>query len=36
MESTIQAVDLRKTYRMGEIDVPALRGISFEIQRGAC
>jgi putative ABC transport system ATP-binding protein len=25
--------DLRKTYRMGQIDVPALRGLSFSIQR---
>jgi putative ABC transport system ATP-binding protein len=26
--------DLRKTYQMGDIDVPALRGVSFSIQRG--
>jgi putative ABC transport system ATP-binding protein len=26
--------DLRKTYKMGEIDVPALRGVSFAIGRG--
>jgi putative ABC transport system ATP-binding protein len=30
----IQVRDLRKTYRMGDIDVPALRGVDFEIQRG--
>lgn len=30
----IEAVDLRKTYRIGKIDVPALRGVSFEIQEG--
>jgi putative ABC transport system ATP-binding protein len=30
----IQVRDLRKTYRMGEIDVPALRGVSFNIRRG--
>jgi putative ABC transport system ATP-binding protein len=30
----IQVQDLRKTYRMGEIDVPALRGVSFAIARG--
>jgi putative ABC transport system ATP-binding protein len=30
----IEVRDLRKTYRMGEIDVPALRGLSFSIQRG--
>jgi putative ABC transport system ATP-binding protein len=34
MESMIQVRDLRKTYRMGEIDVPALRGVSFDIRRG--
>lgn len=34
MDAMIQAHDLRKTYRMGEIDVPALRGVSFSIQRG--
>ena len=34
MESMIQVRDLRKTYRMGEIDVPALRGVSFTIRRG--
>jgi len=30
----IQVRDLRKTYQMGEIDVPALRGVSFQIRRG--
>ncbi|WP_409573153.1 ABC transporter ATP-binding protein [Kouleothrix sp.] len=30
----IQVRDLRKVYRMGQIDVPALRGISFSIRRG--
>ncbi|HEX9438737.1 MAG TPA: ABC transporter ATP-binding protein [Roseiflexaceae bacterium] len=34
MDAMIQVRDLRKTYRMGEIDVPALRGLSFTIQRG--
>ena len=34
MEAMIQVRDLRKTYRMGDIDVPALRGVSFSIQRG--
>src|SRR5436309_11770594 len=34
MNAMIQVRDLRKTYRMGEIDVPALRGVDFEIQRG--
>ncbi len=30
----IQAVDLRKTYRVGKIDVPALRGVSFDVTKG--
>lgn len=34
MEPIIQTQDLNKTYRMGEIQVEALRDISFEIQSG--
>ena len=34
MEPIIQVQDLRKIYRMGEVEVEALRGLSFEIQRG--
>jgi putative ABC transport system ATP-binding protein len=34
MDAMIQVRDLRKTYKMGEIDVPALRGVSFSIRRG--
>jgi putative ABC transport system ATP-binding protein len=34
MGAFIQAVDLRKTYRVGKIEVPALRGISFSVQKG--
>jgi putative ABC transport system ATP-binding protein len=30
----IQAIELHKTYRVGKVDVPALRGISFSIQKG--
>src|SRR5246500_1886661 len=30
----IEAIDLYKTYRVGKIDVPALRGISFSVQKG--
>ena len=34
MAAFIQAVDLRKTYRVGKIEVPALRGISFSVEKG--
>jgi putative ABC transport system ATP-binding protein len=34
MNAMIQVRDLRKTYQMGAIDVQALRGVSFNIQRG--
>jgi putative ABC transport system ATP-binding protein len=34
MSAFIEAIDLRKTYRVGKIEVPALRGISFAVQRG--
>jgi putative ABC transport system ATP-binding protein len=34
MGAFIEAVDLHKTYRVGKIDVPALRGISFTVEKG--
>jgi putative ABC transport system ATP-binding protein len=34
MSVFIEAVELRKTYRVGKIDVPALRGISFSVKKG--
>jgi putative ABC transport system ATP-binding protein len=34
MSAFIEADDLRKTYRVGKMDVPALRGVSFSVQRG--
>ena len=34
MLAFIEAKDLRKTYRIGKVDVPALRGISFSVQKG--
>ena len=34
MAAFIEARELRKTYRVGKIDVPALRGISFSVQKG--
>ena len=34
MAAFIEAIDLHKTYRVGKIDVPALRGISFRVQKG--
>lgn len=30
----IEGIDLRKTYHIGKIDVPALRGVSFSVQKG--
>ncbi len=34
MDAVIEAREIRKIYRMGEIDVEALRGVSFTIERG--
>jgi putative ABC transport system ATP-binding protein len=34
MASVIEARDLRKVYKMGEVEVEALRGVSFDIRRG--
>jgi putative ABC transport system ATP-binding protein len=34
MAAIIEAVDLRKTYQIGKIEVPALRGVSFSVERG--
>jgi putative ABC transport system ATP-binding protein len=34
MSELIRVVDLQKTYRMGDIEVPALRGINLTIERG--
>jgi putative ABC transport system ATP-binding protein len=34
MAAIIEVVDLRKTYHIGKIEVPALRGISFQVERG--
>lgn len=34
MDRVIEAHDLRKVYKMGEMEVEALRGVSFTIQRG--
>src|ERR1700692_2280658 len=33
-EAFIEAKNLRKTYHVGKIDVPALRGVSFSVQKG--
>src|SRR5712675_3067447 len=30
----IEAIDLRKTYRVGKIEVQALQGVSFSVQKG--
>ena len=34
MSAFIEARELRKTYRVGKVDVPALRGVSFGAQKG--
>jgi putative ABC transport system ATP-binding protein len=34
MAGFIEAQDLRKTYRVGKVDVPALCGVSFSVPRG--
>jgi len=34
MSVFIEARELRKTYRIGKVDVPALRGVSFNVQKG--
>jgi putative ABC transport system ATP-binding protein len=34
MGAFIEAIDLHKTYRVGKIEVPALRGVSFSIEKG--
>src|SRR5260221_14661579 len=34
MSVFIEAKDLRKTYRVGKIEVPALCGVSFRVERG--
>ncbi|HYP14319.1 MAG TPA: ABC transporter ATP-binding protein [Bryobacteraceae bacterium] len=33
-ESIISAQDLRKTYKVGEVEVQALRGVNLEVRRG--
>lgn len=34
MAAIIEAVDLRKSYHIGKMEVPALRGISFAVEKG--
>jgi len=34
MATLIEAVDLHKTYHVGKVEVPALRGVSFHVERG--
>src|SRR5438128_11323233 len=32
--SLVKLIDVHKTYRTGEVEVPAVRGVSLEIKRG--
>jgi putative ABC transport system ATP-binding protein len=34
MPAIIEVVDARKSYHVGKVDVPALRGVSFTVERG--
>ena len=34
MRTILKAEDLVKVYRVGKVDVPALRGVSLEVQEG--
>ena len=34
MRTILNAEDLVKVYRIGKVDVPALRGVSLEVQEG--
>ncbi|MEO6050191.1 MAG: ABC transporter ATP-binding protein [Pyrinomonadaceae bacterium] len=34
MKPILQTVDLKKSYKIGKLDVPALRGLSFEVSAG--
>src|SRR3954469_19937957 len=34
MPEIIQVVEARKSYHVGKVDVPALRGVSFNVNRG--
>ena len=34
MSSFIEFKDVKKTYKMGEVDIDALRGVSFQIEKG--
>jgi putative ABC transport system ATP-binding protein len=34
MQPVIQVIDVKKIYKMGEVEVPALNGVSFQVQKG--
>src|SRR5947208_13643172 len=36
MRTILKAENLSKVYRVGKVDVPALRGVSLDVQQGEC
>src|SRR6187399_3517304 len=34
MKPILQTIDLKKSYKIGKIDVPALRGVSLDVNEG--
>ncbi|HYP00896.1 MAG TPA: ATP-binding cassette domain-containing protein, partial [Pyrinomonadaceae bacterium] len=36
MKTILQAENVEKVYRVGSVDVPALKGVSLELEEGEC